>query len=206
MILSCHYRSPLVFEPALLDEAQARLDRFYNTLENLDRATAEYAATRPTGSWRIEIVQLLHLPTDQTARIPLLKAVERAKEQFEAAMDDDFNSAGALAALFDYLTSINQELAKRPKAEKASPSEMLGFGLAAVQLRRLMAVLGLRGSRGKGGGSAESEKLLDLLLQLRQAARRLRRFDLADQVRDQLKALGYEIEDLPNDKWAVKKH
>jgi len=67
------------------------------------------------------------------------------------------------------------------------------------------SVLGLRPHRAKAGGAGDSEKLVDLLLQARQEARKAKLFALGDKIRSDLKALGYEVEDLPGGKWAVKK-
>ena len=114
-------------------------------------------------------------------------------------MDDDFNTAGALGAIFDAVSAANLQAAapqKNPAALQAAQNT----------IRLMLNVLGLRPQRAKASGSAGvSEKLVELLLQVRQEARTVKQFALSDKVRNGLKALGYEVEDLPGGKWAVKK-
>jgi len=70
----------------------------------------------------------------------------------------------------------------------------------------LMETLGLRPIRAQAtASSADTKSLLDLLLQTRQDARKVKQFVLADGIRDGLTGLGYEVEDLPDGKWSVKK-
>ena len=69
-----------------------------------------------------------------------------------------------------------------------------------------METLGLRPIRAQAtASSADTKSLLDLLLQTRQDARKAKQFELADGIRDGLTGLGYEVEDLPDGKWSVKK-
>jgi cysteinyl-tRNA synthetase len=174
LLLSSHYRSPIIFEPAMLSEATAKLDRIYNTLELLERILPPSAKEGGEG---------------KAAQI----------QAFEAAMDDDFNTAGALAAIFDAVSAVNQ-LASQPQEN--------GDALQATRLAILamLNILGLRTQRVQSqGGGKESEQLVELLLQVRKEARTARQFTLSDKVRTGLKALGYEVEDLPDGKWAVKK-
>ena len=171
MILSSHYRSPIVFEPALLDEATARLERIYNTLDAIDRAA---------------------MPEGAAASSEVMKS-------FDEAMDDDFNTAGALGVVFELSSTINQALTKG-----GADAAMLAASRSAMQ--SMLRVLGLRPHRAKAGGSAgDSDKLVELLLQTRQEARKVKQFALGDKIRDELKALGYEVEDLPGGKWVVKR-
>jgi cysteinyl-tRNA synthetase len=170
MLLSSHYRSPIIFEPAMLDEASARLERIYNALETLKRVAGETVGS----------------PKKETLAA------------FDAAMDDDFNTAGAIGVIFEYVGAVNQALAKN-SADAAAAAE----GIATIT--RLLDVLGLRTERAKQGGAGDSEKLIDLLMQSRQDARAAKAYQLGDKIRDGIKALGYEVEDLPGGKWNVKK-
>ena len=179
LLLSAHYRSPIVFEPALLEEATAKLERIYNALESIARALQE--TPQP--------------PAQPAADAQSLQAIQN----FETAMDDDFNSAGALAAIFDLVVHANQALANKT----ALPDQLRAW---ATALKQMLEVLGLRAVRAKAAGSAaDSDKLVELLIQARQEARAAKQYALGDKIRDGLKALGYEIEDLPGGKWVVKK-
>lgn len=170
MILSSHYRSPLEVEPKLFDESVARLDRIYNAIDALQRIRGE---------------------TNGVVRPQTLAA-------FEAAMDDDFNTAGAIGVIFEYVSEINQSLAK-------NALDAIGAANAVCTLAKLLDILGFRTERAKQGGAGDSEKLIDLLMQSRQDARAAKQFQLGDKIRDGIKALGYEVEDLPGAKWNVKK-
>jgi cysteinyl-tRNA synthetase len=206
LILSSHYRSPIIYEPALLDEAQARLDRLYNALEALARA-AYPEGHRPDSDWRLSTSALFRAadPNTRTEVIPLLRAVAKTAGDFDAAMDDDFNTAGALAAVFDLVTAVNQELAKHPPGEGLAAADLLGCRTAGMTIRRLLETLGLRPDRARAAGSPDSEQLVELLLKTRQEARQVKQFALADSVRRGLTDLGYEVEDLLDGKWKVKK-
>jgi len=204
LLLSSHYRSPIVFEPAMLNEAVARLDRIYNSLEIVGRAIQSDL----TISWRKspEELALADDPNAMTRQLPLLAAATMARKLFEDAMDDDFNTAGALGAVFDLITRINQDIG-RYGAGKVPPGEAASFFEAAQTVRKLLGVLGIRTERAKGaaGAGGDSEKLVDLLLHIRNRARATKQFELGDSVRDGLKGLGYEIEDLPGGQSAAKK-
>jgi cysteinyl-tRNA synthetase len=170
MLISSHYRSPIVFEPGLLDEANARLERIYNTLETLERAG----------------------PAAHTDVVAVVR------DNFIAAMDDDFNTAGALGVLFEYVSATNQEMAKISKSPDLAAQ-------AITTIRTLLNVLGIRPQRAKIGGAGDSEKLTELLLQVRQDVRVAKQYPISDKIRDGLKALGYEVEDLPGGKSVAKK-
>jgi cysteinyl-tRNA synthetase len=187
LLLSSHYRSPIAFEPALLDEAVSRLDRLYNALEAVQRAAGADAggpeAAPPAA--------------DQTAS-------EGARHAFIEAMDDDLNTAGALAAVFDLVGLINQKLAVAGNNGLA-PGDRHGLARAAATVRELLSVLGFRTERAQAHGPGDSSGLLDLLLRTRHEARQARQFALADSIRKGLARLGYEVEDLPGGKWTVKR-
>jgi cysteinyl-tRNA synthetase len=119
-------------------------------------------------------------------------------ESFDAAMNDDFNTAGALGVVFELVGKVNQDLAKG-----ALPPDVVSQTIATIH--KILTVLGIRPHRAKAGGAGDSEKLVELLLQTRQEARKAKQFALGDKIRDELKALGYEVEDLPGGKWTVKK-
>lgn len=175
--LSAHYRAPINFEPGLFDEAKARLDRIYNAIETIDRANIG------TGT-----------PTATAAKSHAISA-------FETAMDDDFNTAGALAAVFDLVSEVNKQL-----ASKSPDTAMLQ--IARRDLITILSTLGLRAERANkpsASDGGDSLKLVDLLLHVRQDVRAAKLWPVSDKIRNGLKELGYEVEDLPDGKWAVKK-
>jgi len=177
MLLSIHYRSPIVFQIAMLDEAAARLERIYNCLETAQRKITEsgkdFAHARAQDS--------------------------EARKRFIAAMDDDFNTAGALGEIFDAVSKLNVKLAG------SGAVDVEALALARNEIVEMLNVLGIRPARAKAASSGDSEKLAELLLQVRQDVRTAKQYAISDKIRDGLKGLGYEVEDLPGGKSVAKK-
>jgi cysteinyl-tRNA synthetase len=164
MILNASYRSPLTFNDEVIEQATRGLERLRGAL-------------RPATPLS---------DADETAVKELDQAVEQARVGFENAMDDDFNSAGALGHLFDLVKAINQA---RTAGVAAAP-------LQAGQnvLRELAGVLGLRlelGDHFEGDAAA----FIVLLLEVRSALRQAKQWELSDLIRDRLIDLGISIED-----------
>jgi cysteinyl-tRNA synthetase len=110
--------------------------------------------------------------------------------RFEQAMDDDFNTPEAIAVLFDLATHINRA---RDQGDTAEASR-----LAAI-LKKLANVLGLLESDPeaylKGGAGADDNEQIEALIQQRLQARADRNWAEADRIRDELHAMGIELED-----------
>ena len=105
------------------------------------------------------------------------------REQFEAAMDDDFNTSQSIAVLFDLAREINK--ASGPVSE------------AQATLLELAGLLGLT-LTGNESDSNEAGPFIELLIETRAALRKERQFALADQVRDRLIEMGVALEDTAN--------
>jgi cysteinyl-tRNA synthetase len=155
-LLSTHYRSPLAFsEEGLVDKSRA-LERLRSALEGF-----EGAPDRPAG-WP-----------------------DAFRQQFVAAMDDDFNTAGALGGIFDLVREINRRRAAGD-AEAAAGQALL------VELADALG-LNLRAAPRPAEGAAEP--FIELLLGLRAQLREARQWALADQIRDELRARSVVVED-----------
>ena len=153
--LSSHYRAPLLYTEANVAGQERALERLKN-------------AVRPASA----------------ASVGSTIDVSPAKAQFVEAMDDDFNTPRALAAMFDLAREIN-----RGKDEGA---DVLG---AQDTLRELSGVLGisLDGTAETSGAGPFVQMLVNVRTELRAA----RQFDIADSIRDRLSELGVTIEDTP---------
>jgi cysteinyl-tRNA synthetase len=164
VVLNSSYRGPLTFTDAVLEQAASALTRLHSGL----RTMAEPGATSAEAGTTLEAKG------------------EDVVGGFEAAMDDDFNTAGALAQLFELVRAIHQ--AREAGADAAS------IGSAQATLRRLAEVLGLRLDAGHAGQEAVAP-LVELLIELRQELRKAGQYALADRIRERLTELGIVLED-----------
>jgi cysteinyl-tRNA synthetase len=103
-------------------------------------------------------------------------------------MDDDFNTPQALAALFELVTQINRA---RDEGVSGPP-----FERAQATLRELLGVLGFTLEQAKSGDQSIAP-FVDLLIRVRADLRKAKQFALADQIRNELTALGVQLEDSP---------
>ena len=117
MVLSTNYRSPLTYTEEIYEAAARGLERLWTALRDSGSPNGTEAAFTPGSA--------------------LAGAASGAEEQFRAAMDDDFNTPNALAALFDLARAIN-----RGRDEGAAAQDVAA---AQAKLRALMLVLGLQG-------------------------------------------------------------
>ncbi|WP_146553694.1 cysteine--tRNA ligase [Rummeliibacillus sp. SL167] len=164
-MLSVHYRHPINFSQDLVEAAAAGLERIrtsYNNIKYRLNATANLGEKEQ--SW--------------------LDAIQQERQNFEVAMDDDFNTANAIAALFSLSTEANKYL-----NETNTNEEILKAFIHTLD--ELSNVLGIK--------LEEKEELLDeeidALIEERQQARKNRDFKRADEIRDQLKDMNIILED-----------
>ncbi len=177
-IVAAHYRSHVEFSFEALDEAAAGFRRIENFLE---RAAAIGIGhdERPTTTLRV----------GADADVPLPDA-------FVAAMDDDLGTPAAVAVIYDTVREGNKLLAAGPSAELTT---------AVRQVVGMLDVLGLDpldpGWPTTGGGDSRLTDAVDVLvrglLDARADARAAKDWARADQIRDQIKAAGIEVEDTP---------
>jgi cysteinyl-tRNA synthetase len=166
-ILQSHYRSPLDFSPAALSAAAKgwqRLQRIYKS--------AQHLASRPSGESSLQLAAV--------------------RANLNTAMNDDFNTPQALAAIFDLGREINR-LEGQNKGIVAAERELLPVMLNDF----LESVCGLRVAEEEQKFSDVLPSLLDFLLELRQQLRANRDFTRADAIRERLLQLGYVIKDAP---------
>jgi len=166
MVLHSHYRSPLTYSDEVVQQAEAALERLRSALR----------PARPAGAGP-EVGEILR------------REAESARQRFVEAMEDDFNTSSALAAIFDLVRAIN--LARDAGADEAT------LHLGQEVLRELTGVLGLRLERRAVGGG-DSTRYIDMLVEVRDELRRARQWALADRIRDRLAAEGVVLEDDPN--------
>ncbi|WP_322496601.1 cysteine--tRNA ligase [Chloroflexus sp.] len=166
IVLSSSYRSPLTYNDEIAADNQRKLDRLLSAL------------APATGNVR-----------EGPAVTALRDAAAIARERFIAAMDNDFNSPAALAALFDLVRAINAA------RDAGLAAEQLAVGQQT--LRELAGVLGLRLQPRQARAAAEATPFIELLIEVRGELRKAKQYALADLVRNRLAELGVTLEDGP---------
>lgn len=162
-LLSAHYRSPINYSYDAMEQTKAGLDRLYGVRDHME--------------------QLLKGDMEAGNDADFDAEVQKEKEEFMAAMDDDLNTARATGALFTLARDINTFIAKGPKKDSLQS--------AYDTFMELAGVLGILYRREE----AEEDSAIEALLEERKAARANKDFARADAIRDELFEKGIAIED-----------
>lgn len=165
-ILSGHYRSPINFSRDLMESAGNGLDRIKNSYKNLEFYT-EKAIDK-------------EMSNNEKA---LLKEADKFRMNFEKAMDDDFNTADAVTAIFEMARFSNINVNAESSKEFANKIK--------EEYISLCAILGISFEKEENSDDAEIEKLIAK----RQEARKNKDWATADSIRDELNAKGIILED-----------
>ena len=173
-ILQTHYRSPLDFSDERLHEAQAALDR----LRNANVVIAELSE---------------HEGTADTAA-QLAAQAETFLHDFDAAMDDDFNTALAISQMFGLAKEINRY---HQEVERGAAFDAANFARAADAYRAMAAIIGIFEQEEAAADDGLADALMELIIGIRQEARAAKNWAVADRIRDGLKDAGVVIEDTP---------
>lgn len=190
-LLSTHYRSPLDFDDQKLAVSQKSLERLKTSQRLVQQTLADF-------------------PLDDQERTVLdgvnqemWEETERVRREFEQAMDDDFNTALALASLFDFARAINSYINRADFSMDKQTAKVLKQG------ERLFVelggqVLGILPEENKETIPGENagyrqlvHDLVELLIEIREGARKRKDWGTADTIRDRLKGLGIALEDTP---------
>ena len=192
LILQSHYRSPIEFSDEALQSAKTGLNTFYRLVERLERATG----TDPYEN-TVQIERVRDVEADSVSR-DFISAVMDQRVRFFTAMDDDFNTAGAIGSLFELAGLINKYL-EDTRIETKGDEVVRGIAQAAggtlVFLARLLGLLVKREAAPGSQDDGKTPKLLDLLVGVRQMAREAKQYQIGDHIRDELAALGITLED-----------
>jgi cysteinyl-tRNA synthetase len=199
LMLGTHYRSPLSFSDTSLEEAGASMERIDNCLFALKDA--------------------IKSATDEAADGGLAAIAAAAEVSFREAMDDDFNTAAALGAIFGLVRDANARLADLQSGGEATRAEMAS---ACDSISSMCRALGLLETTAAGAGQGpdvaglkklidealkalpdyqvpadegDPGRLIDHLLEMRMLARKEKKFEPADAIRDGLDALDVKVED-----------
>ncbi|MEG1887291.1 MAG: cysteine--tRNA ligase, partial [Oscillospiraceae bacterium] len=169
IMISSHYRSPINYSLEILEQSKSALERLYNCLDNLNFALSH---------------------AEKGGEKPLF--IEKHSEEFIEAMEDDLNTADALAAIFSLARDINILISDNPTQVALKES--------LKAMRELCDVLGIL-YNGDKSGTLEAE--VESLIEQRAEARKSKNFKRADEIRDELKEMGITLEDTPQGvKWS----
>ena len=175
-ILQTHYRSPLDFSEERLEEAKTSLGRLQNT--------------------QAYVGELAGKDGDADTAAGLAAKAEELVKAFDEAMDDDFNTALAISQLFALSKEINiyyQAVTAEGKAfDKAN------FLRAKAAWDAMAGVIGIFEQQESSKDDGLTDKLMALIISIRQDARKSKNWAVADKIRDDLKAAGVVLEDTPN--------
>jgi cysteinyl-tRNA synthetase len=211
-LVAVHYRKPIDFDLARFDDAAKAIERVRTALTAGQTVRAGAPAARGGA------------PSDL-----LRAAAAEGTARFEAAMDDDLNTAGAIGALFDLVTAINRETDAVLKGATAPEALRPGLDEAVEALQRMLQILGLALSAPRADDRVTGrvrevvaalrrevahlfpsepgptlDDLLRYVLEGRQRARAQRDFATADLIRARLAEAGVQVEDLPTgSRWRI---
>ncbi|MER2024123.1 MAG: cysteine--tRNA ligase [Eubacteriales bacterium] len=175
-MLSAHYRSPLNFSADLMEAAASSLERIRRAADRLS-----------------DLVSSSTVTDLQPAETEILAEVKAHVDRFDEKMDDDANTADALSVIFDLVRYANTNV-----TETASKALAQGTLDVLTMLCDILGIIALPEKEIPDAG-------IEALIEERQAARKARNFARADEIRDQLKAMGIELMDTKQGvKWSRK--
>jgi len=164
LVLNGTYRAPLMFNDETLDAAQKNVERLKSALRPGSASSKGLSAE---------------------AAFALASAAESAKANFIEAMDNDLNTAGAVATMFELSKAVNTARDNGANAEQLKSAQTM--------FRELSGVLGLKLEEKQGSG--EQDEQINELIAERTEARKQKQWKRSDEIRDQLKEMGVTIED-----------
>lgn len=167
-MLSGHYRTQLNFSEDLLEATKSGLERIYNAIGNLENLLDE-----------VKEEKLMENEKDY------VKHIDEYRDKYIEKMDDDFNTADAIAVIFDMIRDINTNISVD------SSKELVKHSLDLI--RELGNPLGILQNSVKESLDEEMERIIEQ----RQQARKEKNWALADKIRDDLKNRGIVLEDTP---------
>ena len=165
-MLSAHYRSPLNFSAELMESAANALERIHNAVDNLE-FLEKNAPQRELNE----------------SELALRAQIKEYEDKFDEAMDDDLNTADAIAAVFELVRAVNAGVNGQTAADLVKE--------AKESIIALCDVLGIKAKAKQEVLEEEIEKLIEE----RQAARKAKDFAKADEIRDRLKSMGITLLD-----------
>lgn len=181
--LSGSYRSQVVFSDSALDDARASYERWSTFLSSARHSLGDDMPEAPVHPRRKVGGEGLEGPGSEFT------------QRFISSMDDDFNSAGAFAAVHELVTEGNKALEATHGGDVEARARLIALASSFVEL---IAALGFGFAPSEGGSDVLVGGLVEFLLEMREQARAEKAFERADAIRDKLSELGVITEDTPS--------
>lgn len=204
-LLQTHYRSPLDFSEDRIKETQTAYNRLKNTFDNLN----ELEKIIESGKFVKQTTDLKTAVITVSQAGGLVDLAERLRAAFDDAMNDDFNTALAISYMFELSRDVNSYYADYMSG-KISPKGADAFIILRVK-EIFMEMAGIIGifenipeEKNSSANSELVEKLMEIIISIRQTARKEKNWTTADKIRDELKSAGIILEDTPQGvKWKI---
>jgi cysteinyl-tRNA synthetase len=193
-LLRTHYRSTVVFDEPAVEEAGIGLETFYRLLKRLTRITGAdfYALSAPATRGA---------PSPAAGGAPVLKLADECRQKFLTAMDDDFNTGGAIGELFELAKIVNKycddaDLEGAGQTDAAATATLERLMTTVKELAGILGIFVRPPAKPQADrGDELLTKIMPVVIELRATARKNKNFAVADKIRDGLAPLGITLED-----------
>jgi cysteinyl-tRNA synthetase len=206
-LLQRHYRSPLEYSEEGLLDAQASLEKLYNTIKNIDATLRNSSIKHKLDDTLLDNTLLDDAVLDNTCNANLdektYESIKNAWINFYNAMDDDFNTPEALKYVFEVSSVINKYINNSNNPNRSILLKAFEFfrmvGNIFGIFRRFEGLNNnIDNTYSANSKNSMENDLIDVLIEVRAELKKEKNYNLADKIRDELKNLGILLEDSPN--------
>ncbi len=205
-ILSTQYRRPIEYSDAEIAGRRKGLDTFYRLFERVERITGQSAYDKASeiGDPIPENEPRASARADAQSWFTAIALSDSCGEYLQAfirAMNDDFNTAGAIAALFDFAGTVNSFIEKEKLETTGSDASKADALLATARLISVSRLIGIflePQSKKSAGDDGVADQAMQVLIKIRQHLRKKKDFETSDMIRDLLIEQKITLEDRPD--------
>lgn len=162
-LVSGHYRSAVDWNPQVIENAKSNIEKIRNCLNAIDQTSGGSEET-------------------------LKGSIKNVRNDFEEAMDDDFNTPKAFATIYEFIKKINSSLDNKQEILLEAKETLL----------ELLGILGLDFTKKEESGEIKLNELMDLIINIRNKARKEKNYEISDEIREKLTKAGIRLEDTPD--------
>ena len=176
-LLSTHYRSPLDFSDERLEEAEKNMGKLKDVIARIKEMEKEDGKVETNES------------------VSLKKAAARTIEEFRQAMNDDFNTGLATGVLFDFVKDINIYYNAVNSGVAIDKEAVIEAKETFKTILDILGILENEWNTQESYAGSDYDALMEMILSVRETARKEKQYKLADEIRDKLAELGITVED-----------